>query len=200
MPTVATLPGDLVLHPLGGDDRSADEQLKLFHLLAVVIDPYTFESSWILDTASRILTGFSGADCRPAWVVTCDEEGARQFLGELADRHLTFCDPDREFVTAIGANELPALCHVNLNREVAGLAEGWNPETWRPIAEHLAKVMVVEGAGDPRDGRSGPLLRHPGHPGLNASVVTINESGHPKTAIPFAPTSATASRCRSTRR
>ena len=97
-------------------------------------------------------------------MVTCDEEGARQFLGELADRHLTFCDPDREFVTAIGAHELPALCHVNLNREVAGLAEGWNPETWRPIAEHLAKVMSWKAPAIPATGDPAPYSGTPAIP------------------------------------
>ena len=138
---MTTLPADLVLHPLGGKDRTLDGQLKLVHLVAVVLDPYTYESSWLLDTAARILAGFAGADCRVAWVVTADEDGTKAFLGELADQALTFTDPDREFVKALGANELPAFVHLALDRSVVGIAEGWNPDTWRPIAENLADMM-----------------------------------------------------------
>ena len=154
MRPVTTLPADLVLHPLGGKDRTLDEQLKLFHLVAVVLDPYTYESSWLLDTAARILAGFAGADCRVAWVVTADEAGTRAFLGELADQALTFADPDREFVKALGAKELPAFVHVALDRSIVGMAEGWNPDTWRPIAENLADMMswrapLMVKTGDP---------------------------------------------------
>ncbi|MFN8050951.1 MAG: hypothetical protein U0Q22_05920 [Acidimicrobiales bacterium] len=151
---MTTLPADLVLHPLGGKSRTLDEQLKLFHLVAVVVDPYTYESSWLLDTAARILQGFAGADCRVAWIVTADEAGARSFLGELTEQALTFCDPDREFVKALGANTLPAFVHLALDRSVVGLAEGWNPDTWRPIAENLADMMswsvpAIAVTGDP---------------------------------------------------
>jgi len=142
------------VHPLGGKDLTLEEQLKLFHLAAVVLDPYTHESSWLLDTAARILRNFAGADCRAALVLTCDEDGARRFLGPLANELPVFCDPDRELVKALGCKELPAFTHLALDRSVVGLAEGWDPETWRPIAEHLAEVMswsrpVIPQTGDP---------------------------------------------------
>lgn len=151
---MTTLPADLVLHPLGGDERTAEEQLKLFHLVAVVLDPYTYESSWLLDAAARTLDEFAGADCRTAWIVAADEEGTRSFLGALADRHLSFADADRSFVKAIGAETLPALVHVALDRSVVGLAEGWNPESWQAIVDNLAKTMYwnapkVLKTGDP---------------------------------------------------
>ena len=126
----------------------------MFHLVAVALDPYTYESSWLLDTAARILEGFTGADCRVAWIVTSDEKGARQFLGELADQAMTFYDEDREFVKALGVKELPAFVHIALDRSVVGLAEGWNPDTWRPIADNLAEMMswtspAIAKTGDP---------------------------------------------------
>jgi hypothetical protein len=160
---VTTLPADLVLHPIGGDPRTVDEQLKIFHLVAVVLDPYTYESSWILGTAARILDGFTEADCRVAWIVTADEDGARSFLGELVDHAITFCDPDREFVKAVEATELPAFVHIALDRSVVGIAEGWNPETWRPIAENLAEMMswtapLMVKSGDPVPYEGTPAL------------------------------------------
>lgn len=151
---VAQIPGDLVLHPLGGKDRMAAEQLSLFHLLLVVLDPYTYQSSWLIDTGGRILSHFSGADVRTAFLVTCDEDGARQFLGPWVDEVMVFCDPERELVKALGAKELPAFVHLAHDGSVVGLAEGWDPETWRPIAEGLAAVMSwsrppIPKTGDP---------------------------------------------------
>jgi len=151
---VESLPGDLVLRPLGGKDRTLDEQLKLFHLVMVVLDPYTYESSWLLATADRILTHYSGADCRPAWLVAADEAGTRAFMGDLAGEMLTFCDPDRTFIKALGCTELPAFVHIAGDGTIAGMAEGWDPETWRPIAENLAEMMswtrpAIPETGDP---------------------------------------------------
>jgi len=155
------------MHPLGGEDRTAEAQLTLFHLVAVVLDPYTYESSWLLDAAARVLDEFSGADCRTAWVVAADEDGAKSFLGDLATRHLTFADPDREFVKAIGANHLPALVHVALDRSVVGLAEGWNPDTWQPIVDNLARIMSWNA---PKVLKSGDPAPYPGTPAVPETV------------------------------
>ncbi len=151
---MASLSPDLVLHPLGGEDRTLGEQLTLFHLVTVVLDPYTHESSWLLETAGRILTNFKGADCRTAFTLTCDEAGARQFLGPWVDEVMVFCDPDRTFVKELGLKELPAFVHIAHDASVMGQAEGWDPETWRPIAENLAELMswsrpVIPKTGDP---------------------------------------------------
>src|SRR5690606_40739296 len=101
------------------------------HLAAVVLDPYTYESAWLLETAGRILEHFRGADCRIAFVVTADADDAREFLGPWAERVLTFADPDRELVKALGLDELPAFVHLRHDRSVAALAEGWDPAAWR---------------------------------------------------------------------
>jgi hypothetical protein len=151
---VAALDSELVLHPLEGKDRTLGEQLTLFQLLAVVLDPYTSESTWLLDTAGRILTHYSGADVRPAIILTCDESGAREYLGPWQDSLLVFCDPDRTLVKGLGISEVPALIQLALDCTVLGLAEGWDPETWRPIAENLAEQMSwtrpeIPRAGDP---------------------------------------------------
>ncbi len=86
-------PADLVLSPLGGRARPLVEWLTTFHLATVALDPYTNESSWILDTAARILRDFSGAAVRVNFLITCGPDEARQFLGPLAEEFLVFCDP-----------------------------------------------------------------------------------------------------------
>ncbi len=145
---------DVVLHPLTGKDRTLREQVGLFHLVTVVLDPYTYESSWLLETAGRILTNFANADCRACLTVTTDDAGAREFLGPWADRLMVFCDPDRQLVAGLGLKELPAFVHVAHDLSIAGVAEGWDPETWRPIAENLADVLswsrpAIPAPGDP---------------------------------------------------
>ena len=99
-----------------------------FQLAVVVLDPFTNESSWLLDTAGRILTHFNGADCRVAFLVTGTADEAREFLGPWADKVLTFADPDRTAVTALGLNELPAFLHIRGDRHVAAAGGGLGPD------------------------------------------------------------------------
>ena len=143
---------DVELHPLGGQPVSLDDQTRIFHLVAVVLDPYTNESAWILETAGRILAELGEADCRVAWIITCGPDDARAFLGPWADRVLTFCDEDRSVVQALGVTEIPALVHVGTNQEVVGLADGWDPAEWKPITDNLAKILSWSRPGYPKPG------------------------------------------------
>lgn len=138
---VVSVPADLKLHPIGGNEVTVAQQVSLFHLVVVVIDPYTYESSWILEPARRILFEYNEADCRPAWLVTAPESDALEFLGPLADEYVTFTDPDRNFVSAAGIETIPAFVHIGPNLEVLGAAEGWNPPAWRDVAFKLSDMM-----------------------------------------------------------
>jgi hypothetical protein len=146
---------DIDLHPLQGDARPVSQWLTTFPLAAVVLDPYTHESSWLLDTARRILTVFRGADVRVAYLVTgTDPDGARQFLGPLADDILALADPDRAFVRSLGLTSLPAFVAIRQNGSVIGSAEGWDPEAWRAVATGLAALTSwsrpeIPAMGDP---------------------------------------------------
>jgi hypothetical protein len=147
-------PADLVLAPLNGEARPIAEWVTTFQLALVVLDPFTNQSAWLLDTAGRILTHFREADCRVAFVVTGTAEEARAFLGPWADKVLTFADPDRATVRALGLNELPAFLQVRGDLHVAGAAEGWEPEQWQAVAEGLAANMswstpLIPALGDP---------------------------------------------------
>jgi hypothetical protein len=147
-------PADLKLAPINGEPRTIDEWLTTFQLAAVVVDPYTNESAWLLETAGRVLTHFTGADCRVAFIVTASAEDARAFLGPWADRLLTFADPDRAATKALGLNELPAFVHVRQDRVVVGAAEGWDPLEWREVANGIAKynswsAPLIPESGDP---------------------------------------------------
>jgi len=126
----------------------------MFHLVVVVLDPYTYESSWILDTATRVLRAYAGADCRVAFLVTADEPDSTTFLGPLVDEFLAFFDPERLVVKTFGLEQLPAFVHINQSHAIEAQAEGWNPDGWRTVSENLAQIMswarpVIPAAGDP---------------------------------------------------
>ena len=147
-------PADVVLTPLNGDAQPISDWVITFQLAVVVLDPFTNESSWILETAGRVLTHFRGADCRVAFVVTATPDQARQFLGPWADKVLTFADPDRALVRGLGLNELPAFVQIRQDLSVAAAAEGWDPPEWRDVAQAIAKNMswsapLIPAAGDP---------------------------------------------------
>lgn len=147
-------PADLRLAPINGEAGTIAEWLTTFQLAGVVLDPFTNESAWIIDTAGRILLHFREADCRVAFIVTGTRDEARQFLGPWADKVLTFADPDRAVVRGLGLNELPAFVQVRHDLHVPAAAEGWDPDEWRAVAESLAKNMswstpLVPAYGDP---------------------------------------------------
>lgn len=152
---MATVPAaDVPLTPLGGEARPISDWVTTFHLVLVALDPYTHESSWLLDTAGRIFQEFSGANCRVAWLVTTNDDKTREFLGPWADQFLTFADPDRQVVKALGLETLPALVHLDHNLNVVGAAEGWDPAEWRQVVANLADDMqwsrpLIPALGDP---------------------------------------------------
>lgn len=156
-------PADLTLAPLGGEPRTLQEWLVTFHLCVVVLDPFTNESAWLLETAGRLLQTYSAADVRVAWIVTGTDDEARQFLGPWADRVLTFADPDRAAVKALGLTELPALVHLNTSGAVEDSAEGWQPDDWRRVAENLSRILswsrpTIPAPGDPAPFRGSSAL------------------------------------------
>lgn len=147
-------PADLVLTPLVREPRTLEEWLTTFHLASVVLDPYTNESAWILETAARILRNFSGAAVRVNFIITCDADDAKAFLGPLAEEFLVFVDPDRTAVKALGLEQLPAFVFIQSDETVPASAEGWNAAEWKHVAETIAEITAwskptIPAAGDP---------------------------------------------------
>jgi hypothetical protein len=152
---VVTTPSPTVdLETVDGDSRPINDWVTTFHLVLVVVDPFTHESSWLIDTAGRILRNFVGADCRVGWLVTGDADDAREFLGPWADELITFVDPDRSVVAELGIDALPAIVHLDHSLAVISSAEGWIPSQWRQVAAQLADSMswsvpMIPDEGDP---------------------------------------------------
>jgi len=155
LPAVASNPpADLVLTPLGREPRTLEAWLTTFHLASVVLDPYTNESAWILQTAVRVLTNFKGAAVRVNFIITCDEDDARAFLGPYAEEFLVFLDPDRLAVKALGLENLPAFVFIQSDESIRAAAEGWNAAEWRHVAEVIAETTAwskptIPAPGDP---------------------------------------------------
>ena len=145
---------DLELQPLDGESRPLSEWLTTFPLVPVVLDPYTHESAWILDTSKRVLETFSGAGCRGCWILTCSVDDARRFLGPYADEVLAFADPNRAVAEGLGVESAPSFLLVRQDGVVTARAEGWDPDEWREVAEAVVEITqwsrpVIPGPGDP---------------------------------------------------
>jgi hypothetical protein len=153
--------GDVTLTHISGAERPLDDWLTTFHLAVAVLDPYEYESAWLLETAGRILTTFSGADARVGFVVTATPDDARAFVGPWADRLFVLCDPDKAFVKSLQLEQLPAFVHIGIDGSLLGSAEGWDPVAWRAVADNLARIMSwkapdIPAAGDPRPYEGAP--------------------------------------------
>lgn len=145
---------DLLLTPIGGRPRTLAESLTTFHLAFVAFDPYEPPSSWLLETATRILSSFEQADVRVALVVTAPTADALLWLGPHAKEFRVYVDPERTVVKGFGLRRLPAIVHVAMDGTVMGSAEGWHPDEWDKVTEQLARVTawtapVVPLPGDP---------------------------------------------------
>lgn len=162
---MATAPSpDIELITLAGDTYTVEQRLTTFHMASVVLDPYTNESSWVLKSAARILAELSGTDARVNFVITCGPDDAKAFLGPLAEEFLVFCDPDRAFVKSLGLATLPAFVFLRIDGTVPAAAEGWDPETWRAVAEAIAEATAWTAPTIPAPGDPGPFHGTPALP------------------------------------
>jgi hypothetical protein len=164
-PVSAQVPLDLPLKPVDRDPRSIGEWLTTFHMAAVVLDPYTYESAWILDTAGRI-SGTSGRRLPGRLHRHRRRRRGPQVPRPDHGRVLTLCDPDRALVKAAELEQLPAFLHITPTGLVAAKAEGWDPAAWREVAVALSKRMswsypLIPAAGDP--------VAYAGSPALNTA-------------------------------
>jgi len=146
-------PLDTVLRPINATPRPLAQYLTTFHLVLVVLDPFTNESAWIIDTAGRVLTVFGQADCRVGWLVAGTAEECREFLGPWAERFLTFADPDRDAIKALDLDRVPAIVHLAMDGSLVSYAQGWRPAAWQAVVDELARVLSWKAPHlpDPRD-------------------------------------------------
>jgi hypothetical protein len=163
---VANPPADLMLEPVLHEadnqrSRPLGEWLTTFHLAAVVLDPFTNESSWVLESAARILRAFSGSAARACLVVTASAQEAQEFLGPMTREFLVFADPDRSFVRALGLESLPAFAFIRSDGTVPAAAQGWSPIEWRAVAKTIASTSAWTAPSIPAPGDPAPFAGTP---------------------------------------
>ena len=134
-------PAELEIGVIDGESYKLRDWLTSYPFLLVAIDPYTVQSSWILDTASEIFDHFTPADVRVGWICSADSDGCSEFLGPLADRYLTIADPDHKTTKALGVEALPSLIHIRSDGYLQR-ADGWDPTAWKKICDWVAKIAA----------------------------------------------------------
>lgn len=153
---------DISLHSiLRDEERTLTEWTTTFQLFVVALDPYTVESSVVLPTATKLLHQYAESDCRTAFLMACDTEDARRFLGPLVNEVMVFTDPDRTAIRGLGIETLPALVHIDQSPAVAGVAEGWDPHAWRAVASNLSRVLGWSPPGPPTPDEPAPFAGTP---------------------------------------
>jgi hypothetical protein len=96
-------------------------------------------------------------------LATASADEAREFLGPWAVDLLTFVDPDREVVKALGLETLPAFVVINMSNKIETVAEGWDPPSWRKAVGELATILdwtkpAIPGSSAPRPYEGTPAL------------------------------------------
>lgn len=143
----------MILDSIRGKGFPVRDWLTSYPLIMVVLDPFTNESAWILETAGKLLAHFQPSDVRTAFLVAGSDDDCREFLGPWAEEFLTFSDPDRKTINQLGLETLPALAVIRPDLEVQAVS-GWQPDSWNEVVSPLAKMLTW----------SMPLLPAPGDP------------------------------------
>lgn len=131
----------LPLTHIDGTTRPLDDWLTMFHFALVVL-PDSPDAVRFVPVAEEIFKVFGDADCRTALVFPSTAGIARRVLGSTLDEIMTFVDPDKEFVAALGLSQLPALVHLRQDTTLVGAAEGWDPATWQGVIDELGASMA----------------------------------------------------------
>jgi hypothetical protein len=131
----------LALSTAAGVTRTVDDWTTMFHLCLVILPDRPEARRWI-PVARRIFDVLGDSDARTAYVVTGPPAIAERILEDETDRAMVFVDPDREFVTSLGLEHLPAFVHIRQDTSVGAAAEGWNPGEWQAVAREVAKAMA----------------------------------------------------------
>lgn len=150
----------LTLTTSKGATRTLDDWSTMFHLCLVIL-PDRPEASVFVPVAERIFAIFGDSDVNTAYVVTGPASVAERLLGDAERRRLTFLDPDRALVGALGLERLPAFVHLAQDTSVQSSAEGWDPDEWKRVAKEIAAAMAWS---EPEFGRPGDPPRFQGWP------------------------------------
>ena len=170
---------ELTLTPIQGEGRTLEQWLTTFHLVSVVIDPYTNESAWILDTAARIMRSFTGAAVRVELGGGRHRRGRPGVPRPAGRGVLTFADPERTYVKALGLVRLPAFVFPPRGRPGRGVRRGVERPRVASGGRGRGRDDGVDGGGHPGAGGSSGLRRDAG---LGLTAGRLSARRHPASA------------------
>ena len=87
----------------------------MFHLVLVVLPDRPEAKAWV-PIGNRIFATFGDADCRVAFLVPSTRPSLRKILDGAETKAMVFIDPDKEFVSSMGLERLPAFVHLRQTR------------------------------------------------------------------------------------
>ena len=130
--------------PLEANLGRVRERLTDFHLVLSAVDPFTQRERLGDRDRGPHPAHLHRRRLPAAWPGHRHPDEARMFLGPWAEELLTFADPDRTAVQALGIEALPALVHIGADLTVVGKAEGLAP---RRVARRGRGAGGGHGAG-----------------------------------------------------
>jgi hypothetical protein len=154
---------NLALTNLDGRTRTLDDWMTMFHLVLVALPDRPEANAWV-PIGNRIFATFGDADCRVAFLVPSTAAVARRILDGAETKATVFVDPDKEFVSSMGLERLPAFVHLRQNGTLANVAEGWDAREWQRVAREIGKAMAWT---HPEVSRPGDPPTHPGWPAVS---------------------------------
>ncbi len=144
---------NLQLTSIKGVTRSLDDWATTFNL-AVVMLPARVEASAWNPVIERMYRTLGDSDVRTCIWVASTPAISRRIVGDLADRYLTFCDPDHALAGSLGLERLPAFVHLRQDTTLVAAAQGWSVTEWQKVADEIARHVhwiapVLVGPGNP---------------------------------------------------
>ena len=123
---------------IAGITHTLDDWATSFSLAIVMLPDRPEAAAW-RPVIERIYKTLGDSDVRTAIWVPSSGAVTRKIIGDLADRYLTFVDPDRALATSLGLERLPAFVHLRQDTTLVAAAQGWSVSEWQKVADGIAK-------------------------------------------------------------
>jgi hypothetical protein len=129
---------NLALSNMKGVTRSLDDWATTFNLAIVLLPARAEASAWNI-VIDRIYRTLGDSDVRTCICVASTPAITRRIIGDLADRYLTFCDPDHALASSLGLERLPAIVHLRQDTTLVDAAQGWSVTEWQRVVDEIAR-------------------------------------------------------------
>jgi len=129
---------NLALTSIKGVTRTLDDWATIFQLAIVLLPARAEASAWV-PVIDRMYRTLGDSDVRTCVCVPSTPAITRRIVGDLADRTLTFCDPDHALASSLGLERLPAFVHLRQDTTLVAAAQGWSASEWQSVVDEVAR-------------------------------------------------------------